>query len=600
MLFLKRCFLFLLAIAMAFISGCNNQKDYDRLSGFPAEDAIWDTLRIPVCWENPNAVPHWERDLVREAIRSSWERWSKVRFIDWDQCSNSSRDGVRIVLEDAGPRTLGLGKRIKGKDQGLLLNHVFSKWNSSCASPETKRIACIKSIAIHEFGHILGFAHEHNRDDTPESCTDHPQGSDGSIKIGAWDLHSVMNYCNPEYVNRHLSKVDILTVQYYYGAPNTSLKHFNSAISDGSNKWDEFDLYVDAGNTAVVSENFKINIHLVHENLNQLEITIRTPQGTLVKLHSKQNQRVAGVISGVFPDTLKPVQPLTRLRNERLKGIWKLYIRDQIRGKKGILKWFGINDYVPAAYLVEFATPKFEISPNLYNSSRDEEQFYYQFQLVEPIPIAVDTRDLMDRIEINSMGEFFAPDSLEWVHTEGLKVGIKKYRLKPVSRYTMKLKPGRLSGFYRIAKSYEIEFTTPKALRPPPLEGFKGESLVNAKIPDNDPAGITSELTMEGDSGYLVSKEFKVYLDIDHPYWGDLKIVLISPKGTQVILHNGTGSSDAGFKGYFPTDYKPFESLDKLITEPLAGKWQIKVYDNNEWDRGFFNSWRIEDPIVTP
>jgi len=39
--------------------------------------------------------------------------------------------------------------------------------------------------------------------------------------IGNWDLHSVMNYCNPEWSgNGNLSDNDILTVQTYYGYPD--------------------------------------------------------------------------------------------------------------------------------------------------------------------------------------------------------------------------------------------------------------------------------------------------------------------------------------------------------------------------------------------
>jgi len=80
---------------------------------------------------------------------------------------------------------------------------------------------CIKGIAVHEFGHALGFAHEQNRSDTPGECRQLKQGTSGDVLLTPYDPRSVMNYCNPKYNNDGmLSALDIAAVRELYGEPS--------------------------------------------------------------------------------------------------------------------------------------------------------------------------------------------------------------------------------------------------------------------------------------------------------------------------------------------------------------------------------------------
>jgi hypothetical protein len=157
---------------------------------------------IPVCWENPSTDDSAARLLVQQVLKDTWSDAAPIVFTGFEQCAAPpNQKGIRVRIADEGERTLKLGRDLSGLVNGMTLNFLMTKTipSSWCIEKDDNRKDCIRAIAVHEFGHALGLAHEHNRPDTPGECWEQPQGPKGDVRLTPWDKDSVMNYCHPIY-----------------------------------------------------------------------------------------------------------------------------------------------------------------------------------------------------------------------------------------------------------------------------------------------------------------------------------------------------------------------------------------------------------------
>lgn len=144
---------------------------------------------------------------------------------------------------------------------------------------------------------------------------------------------------------------------------------------------------------------------------------------------------------------------------------------------------------------------------------------------------------------------------------------------------------GYLSMKYVKQYGSAVAAELPTVAPPPPPPGGGDEhyeATPNASIPDDDSAGVSSEIVVPTDGAI---GELVVNVNITHTYVGDLTVRLVNgPKS--VTLHAGTGGSDDNLvKAYTVSDWN---GLDR------NGTWRLEVVDGAAQDTGTLNSWSLD------
>lgn len=88
-------------------------------------------------------------------------------------------------------------------------------------------------------------------------------------------------------------------------------------------------------------------------------------------------------------------------------------------------------------------------------------------------------------------------------------------------------------------------------------------------------------------SGRII--ETMLAVEIEHPLIGDLVVSIVSPAGTEVLLHNRAGGSQNHLKAQYAGN-----QLAGLVGEKTAGIWTLKVKNMHASSNGTLKHWKIK------
>ncbi|MGB9939431.1 M4 family metallopeptidase [Methanosarcina sp.] len=108
-------------------------------------------------------------------------------------------------------------------------------------------------------------------------------------------------------------------------------------------------------------------------------------------------------------------------------------------------------------------------------------------------------------------------------------------------------------------------------------------------IPDMNPEGIVSSIYFPEDG---LVKDIRVSVNIEHSYLRDIRVVLNTPIGKGIVLHDRLARKDKSLARTYNVGSVP--GLMVCIGERVQGEWSLSVADYSTGNTGSFLSWGIK------
>ncbi|MDE0243502.1 MAG: proprotein convertase P-domain-containing protein [Candidatus Kaiserbacteria bacterium] len=309
---------------------------------------------------------------------------------------------------------------------------------------------------------------------------------------------------------------------------------------------------------SITIDSISVTVDIDHTYVGDLKIDLVTPRGTTIVL----NDRTSGAQKNLKTTyTTANLPALVGLFDTNARGNWRLRVGDYRSEDTGRLNsWtLTIGD---VASITDYDVEKFSSAASCQDTSTAGTQI---------TDVTVNARTAVARN--------LDPGTTYWFRvrsTDGQ--GSSAYSACfSATTDTGVPTPTNVRSTSKTDESIDLTWDLPGI--------FSETKTVNVSIPDNGQAqSLISTINVPN---ALTIDDISVSVDISHPYISDLKVDLVTPGGTVIMLHDEGGSGQKNLKITFDTP------LNGLVGTNAQGNWQLRVGDYQADDAGHLNSWTL-------
>ncbi|MBI4783400.1 MAG: proprotein convertase P-domain-containing protein [Oscillatoriophycideae cyanobacterium NC_groundwater_1537_Pr4_S-0.65um_50_18] len=148
-------------------------------------------------------------------------------------------------------------------------------------------------------------------------------------------------------------------------------------------------------------------------------------------------------------------------------------------------------------------------------------------------------------------------------------------------------------GYGRVNVLRAVQVAQQRVKRSLVARWLQWQNLEAIEIPDADPQGVVSLIQVEGELGSALDSVLDIEIDLtlEHGFASDLQIYLTSPNGETALLQNRSLGRLARLSKTYSLETTP--SLKRLLDQPSAGQWGLRLVDKVPSDTGKLLGWTL-------